>query len=45
LSAQFGLARHHAHTVHGPCACLHITLAANTLSIYLKRLLGHADWL
>ena len=45
LSAQFGLARHHAHTFPGLCARLHTKLAAHTLSIYLNRLLGHADFL
>jgi len=45
LTAQFGLARHHAHTFHGLCARLHTKLAAHTLSLYLNRLLGHADWL
>jgi len=45
LTAQFGLARHHAHTFHGLCARLHTKLAAHTLSIYLNRLVGHADWL
>lgn len=45
LSAQFGLARHHAHTFQGLCARLHTKLAAHTLSIYLNRLLGHADFL
>ncbi len=45
LTAQFGLARHHAHTFHGRCARLHTKLAAHTLSIYLNRLVRHADWL
>ncbi len=45
LSAQFGLARHRAHTFQGVCARLHTKLAAHTLSIYLNRLLGHADFL
>ncbi len=45
LTAQFGLARHHAHTFPGLCARLHTKLAAHTLCIWLNRLLGHPDWL
>lgn len=45
LTAQFGLARHHAHTFPGLCARLYTKLAAHTLCVYLNRLLGHADFL
>jgi hypothetical protein len=45
LTAQCGLARHHAHTFRGQCARVHTKLAAHTLSIHLNRLLGHADFL
>ncbi len=45
LTAQFGLARHHAHTFPGLCARLHTKLAAHTLCLYLNRLLGKADFL
>ncbi len=44
LTAQFGLALHHAHTFHGLCARLYTKLAAHTLCRYLNRLLGHADF-
>jgi len=45
LTAQFGLARHHAHTFRGLGARLHTKLAAHTLCLYLNRALGDADWL
>ncbi len=45
LSAQFGLAAHHAHTFRGLCARLHTKLAAHTRCLYLNRLLGQTDWL
>ncbi len=45
LTAQFGLARHHAHTFPCLCARLHTKLAAHTLCLYLNRLLGKADFL
>jgi hypothetical protein len=45
LTAQFGLARHQAHTFQGLCARLATKLAAHTLCLYLNRLLGNADWL
>jgi len=45
LTAQFGLARHQAHTFPGLCARLHTKLAAHTLCLYRNRLLGHADFL
>lgn len=45
LTAQFGLAAHHAHTFRGLCARLQTKLAAHTLCLYLNRLLGQTDWL
>ena len=45
LTAQFGLADHHAHTFRGLCARLHTKLAAHTLCLYLNRLRGNADFL
>jgi len=45
LTAQLGLAAHHAHTPRGLCARLQTKLAAHTLCLYLNRLLGQTDWL
>jgi len=45
LTAQFGLADHHAHTFRGLCARRHTKLAAHTRCRYLNRLLGQTDWL
>ncbi len=45
LTAQFGIAAHHAHTFRGLCARLYTKPTAHTLCIYLNRLLGVADWL
>jgi len=42
LTAQFGLARHHAHAFCGPCARLYTKLALHTLCLYRNRLLGNA---
>lgn len=45
LTAQFGLAHHHAHTFLGLCARLYTKLAAHTLCVYLNRRLGQTDFL
>lgn len=45
LTEQLGIANHHAHSFWGLCARLYTKLAAHTLSIYLNRLLGQANFL
>lgn len=45
LTEQLGIATHHAHSFWGLCARLYTKLAAHTLSIYLNRLLGKANFL
>lgn len=45
LTEHLGIARHHAHSFWGLCARLYTKLAAHTLSIYLNRLLGKANFL
>lgn len=40
LSEQFGIERNRAHSTWGLCARLHTKLAAHTICIYIKRLLG-----
>jgi len=44
LTAQFGIAAHHAYTFRGRCVRPHTKLAAHTLCLYLNRLLGRTDW-
>ena len=43
LTDQFHIARNRAHTFYGLVARLRTKLAANTLCIYINRLLGKAD--
>ncbi len=45
LTAQFGLAAHHAHTLRGLRARLATKLTAHTLCLYLNRLLGQPNFL
>jgi len=45
LTGQFHLETNHAYTCWGLCTRLQTKLAAHTLSIYLNRLLGNADFL
>ena len=45
LTEQFNLEVTHAYTFSGLCARLHSKLAAHTLSIYINRFLGKADFL
>jgi len=45
LTEQFNIEVTHAYTFSGLCARLHSKLAAHTLSIYINRLLGKADFL
>ncbi len=45
LTEQLSIETNHAHSFWGLCARLHTKLAAHTLSIYLNRLLGNADFL
>ena len=45
LTAQFGIAAHHAHTFRGLCARLSTKLAAHTLCVYLNCVLGRDGWL
>lgn len=45
LADQFHIEINHAHTFAGLCARLLTKLAAHTLSVYLNRLLGNADFL
>jgi len=45
LTEQFHIGTHHAHTFWGLCTRLISKLTAHTLSIYINRLLGNADFL
>ena len=45
LNDQFHIETNHAHTFWGLCARLYSKLTAHTLSIYINRLLGKADFL
>jgi len=45
LAGQFNLEVNHAHSLSGLSARLYTKLAAHTLSIYINRLLGKADFL
>lgn len=45
LTEQFHIETNHAHTFWGLCTRLHTKLAAQTLCIYLNRLLGNPDFL
>ena len=45
LTEQFKIETNHAHTFWGLCTRLISKLAAHTLSIYINRLLGNADFL
>jgi hypothetical protein len=45
LAEQFHIETNHAHTFWGFCTRLLSKLAAHTLSIYINRLLGNADFL
>lgn len=45
LTEQLGVEHNHAHSFWGLCARLYTKLAAHTLSIYLNRLLGNAEYL
>jgi len=45
LTEQFHIESNHAHTFDGLCARLYTKLTAHTLSIYINRLLGNANFL
>jgi hypothetical protein len=45
LTEHLGIATHHAHSFWGLCARLYTKLTAHTLSIYLNRLCGKANFL
>ena len=45
LTEQFHIEQNHAHSFWGLCARLITKLTAHTLSIYINRLLGNADFL
>ncbi len=45
LTEQFHVEQNHAHSFWGLCARLITKLTAHTLSIYINRLLGNADFL
>jgi len=45
LAGQFNIERNYAHSVGGLCARLYTKLTGHTLSVYLNRLLGQAEFL